>query len=201
MADELKWIIPTGDGLTAVISSLVHFKSNQNTGEDFPPDRTAVPATIDLEQPNRAKTLVQTVVRELRGIMEAVGKSPVSVLVDSVPPEALRHVENIAAWQLVCSQPTLQYAVMADKAVFAPFEQRLKAAEAYFEKLRTGWAVTPPTEPCGVDYLTAVSADNPAVKGIFWSDNDKTDDENATGQKTIQDGFVVDVPSDPMETF
>jgi hypothetical protein len=64
--------------------------------------------------------------------------------------------------------------------------------------LRTGGAFVLPNDPTGVDYLTAVSANNPAISGIKWGDSLADDDEYEAG--ITEDGIVVSRLSQNMNT-
>lgn len=176
------WIAITGDDIVKVVSRLVIKNSNENTGADIPP---GIP--FDSGLANRADDIAAMVVLDFRGAVQTGGRYPVSVQADSVPPDCEREALNLAAYQLFNSIPTLQMAVLTEKGAVSPFAKFYDAALKRLEAIRKGDAVVVPTDPCGVDYLTAVSDTNLAVCGTSWSDMRMTDAEYAAGDVAALD--------------
>lgn len=170
------WKTLTGANVVKVVARLVVKNSQENTGSDVMPG-----LPFDPGAENRADELVRMVVDDFRGAIQIGGRVPVSLTESTVPPDCERDALNFAAYQLFNSIPTLQMAVLTEKGAVSPFAKFYDAAMKRLENIRKGEAVVPPTDPCGVDYVTAVSDTNPAVCGVSWSDMRMTDKEYADG--------------------
>lgn len=108
------------------------------------------------EVPLRSTLLVRRMVVNVRAAIRNAGHTPLSILADSVPPEAAEHVLNMAAWRLVNSTPNLQMVVITEKGVYAPLADLNKSGEKWLANIPKQ-GVTPPIDPCGEDWTTAVT--------------------------------------------
>ena len=136
-------------------------------------------------EPFRSTMLVAQMVRKVRAAIRNAGHTPLSVAPNAVPPEALDHVIYMAAWRLLNSVLGLQTFIVTENAVYAPLSVFNKAAEEWVDGRLEGGrriggiathAITPPDDPCGRDWKTAVSVkedgktpdlcgSNPPIKG------------------------------------
>lgn len=156
------WLTVNGTQLGDVLNLLLVAKANQNVGDDtLDPN---VQAPVDLTEQNRRDDIVQVLVSELRANIQIAGQIPLSLTAATVPPGATRHVLNLAAWQLINSTPNLNMAIITENGISAPFASFYKEAVEYFKGVREGTLRPPvPTDPTGIDYLTAPSLTNPAI--------------------------------------
>ncbi len=199
------WIALTGQDLAEVLTWDAITKTNQNLGESGA-NASESGSAVDLAEANRRDRLVENCVAECRAAIQSAGRIPLSVTPGCVPPGAKRHVLNLAAWQLLNSSPSLYTAIMSGagigsgSALLTPFASFYGEAIKYLESLANGSPVPQPTDPTGLDYLTAVSDENPSIRGVQWGDlyADDTDYEN--GYKTMDNGQHVDLPLDNMVT-
>ena len=199
------WIALTGQDLAEVLTWDAITKANQNLGESGA-NASESGAAVDLAEANRRDALIANIIAEVRSAIQSAGRIPLSVTPGCVPPGARRHVLNLAAWQLINSTPSLYTAILSGagigsgSALLTPFASFYGEAIKYVESLRNGEPVPQPTDPTGMDYLTAVSDTNLAIRGVQWSDlyGDDVDYEN--GYKTTSDGQIVDLPLDDMTT-
>lgn len=198
------WITLTGENLAEVLTWDAVKKANQNLGETGM--NATEGTTVDLEEANRRDQLVQNCVAEVRAAIQSAGRIPLSVTAGTVPPGAKRHVLNLAAWQLINSTPSLYTAILSGSgigsgsALLTPFASFYGEAVKYLEGLAAGAPVPQPTDPTGIDYLTAVSDTNPSIRGVQWSDLYGDDVDYDAGYKTTSDGQIVDLPLDDMTT-
>lgn len=201
------WKIPTGRDLAKVISVLVIRKSDENIDTDSvdallastpPKDQNEVPFDAELE--SRSNELVSTLVDTVRETIQNAGRNPISVTANAVPPKAFRHILNIAAFQLINSTPNLQMVIMTDKGAYSPFQTFYKEGMAYIKRLEDGDPVLPPTDPTGLDYLTAVDANtNPPISavssapmiGLIDLSTDGVDIDNALSGDQYPNGYVI----------
>ncbi len=155
------WISPTRDMIAQVISLGLMSKSNENTDDDSveaalarnPPS----PIAFSIDDEDRATDIISLVVSQFRGAIQKAGKYPLSLTDGTVPPDLLKHVLNMAAWELVNSSQTLQMVILTEKGAYAPFQLFYKAAEAELEKLRKGYTIVLPSDPTGEDYINAIN--------------------------------------------
>lgn len=156
------WLTVAGVQLGDVLNLLLISKANQNVGDDTSDPNDGTPT--DLTEQNRRDNIVQDLVNELRANIQIAGQIPLSLTAATVPPGATRHVLNLAAWQLINSTPNLNMAIITENGISAPFANFYKEAVEYFKQVREGTLRPPvPTDPTGIDYLTAPSATNPAI--------------------------------------
>lgn len=157
------WIKPVRTDLLNVISSEVMEKADENVG----PDTQSTDGTIDPDLPTRSGNLLAQVVTMFRGAIRQGQYMPLSVTPDCVPPETLIHVWTIAAWRLVNAKANLPMVIITEQGAYAPMAQAYKEAMTYLANIAKGMptpGMTPPTDPTGRDYLTAVTDDNLAIK-------------------------------------
>jgi hypothetical protein len=187
------WSIPTGDDLWQVVSRSVVLKSNEDSagGSNDSND-------LDTGLDSRASKAVDHAVAEVRGAIESAGRYPISVTAAAVPPEGVQHTLALAAWRLVMTKPGLLAIVMGDGGVYAPLNALVKDAKEWMKKLCEGGSFVLPTDPTGVDYLTAVSSSNLAISGIKWGDSVADDAEYDAG--ITADGIVVSGLTNNMNT-
>jgi hypothetical protein len=187
------WVIPSGSDLWQVVSRDVVLKSDEDSAGG-----TNEGGNFNENLDTRAKKAVAHAVEEARGVIRVAGRYPLSVTLASIPPEGEQHILALAAWRLVMTKPGLLAVVMADGGVYAPINQLVKDAKEWLLFLRNGGAVTLPSDPTGADYVTAVSASNPAISGVKWGDSLADDDEYEAGE--TEDGVVVSRLSQNMNT-
>lgn len=182
------WKTPTGADLNNVLATEIIALANKNTGAGVNPSPNA---EIDTNKPTRADGLVLAVISEVRAAIMAGGTHPLSVTPDSVPPEAERHVWNMAAWQLINSTPNLPMAIITEGKVSSPLSAQNEKAEQYLASLRKAANVTPATDPTGQDYTTAVSTSNPRIKSVVWGDLYGTDEQYYAHDPTLQTSNMI----------
>lgn len=181
------WIALVGNDIAKVIDITSMTDANQNTVAGTEPG-----AALDIAQANRRDDAINMAVRTVRGAIQGAGRHPISVTTGCVPPgEAERHTSVIAAWWLINSTPGLTRSFLAGDGQETPFGRLYKEACAWLDKLKSGETFPLPTDPTGVDYLTAAnSTTNLLPNGISWGDQDGTDVEHEAGQST--DSFGVE---------
>jgi hypothetical protein len=187
------WQVPTGDDLWQVVSRSVVLKSDEDS-EGGSNDGNNFNDTLD----SRASKAVDHAVAEVRGAIESAGRYPISVTAGAVPPEGLQHTLALAAWRLVMTKPGLLAIVMGDGGVYAPLNALVKDAKEWIKKLSEGSSFVLPSDPTGVDYLTAVGDENPAISGIKWGCSLGDDSEFEAG--ITEDGIVISRLSENMNT-
>jgi hypothetical protein len=187
------WTAPAGTDLWQIVSKKVVEKVDEDSAGGTVPGND-----LDTSLDSRAKQAVAHAVAEVRGAIEACGRYPVSATAGTVPPEGVNHTLAIAAWRLCLPVPSLLAILMADGGMFSPITTLYRDACKWVDGLRAGGSFTEPTDPCGVDYETEVSASNPAVSGIRWGDSLADGDEYAAG--ITDDGVVVSRFSQNMNT-
>ena len=147
--------------IAQVINLSLMAKANENTDSDtveqsqVSPPQQPIAFNPDLE--DRATDLISLVVSQFRGAIQKAGKYPLSLTPGTIPPDLLKHVLNMAAFELVNSTQTLQMVIFDEKGAYAPFQTFYKAAESELEKLRKGYTIVLPNDPTGEDYLTAIN--------------------------------------------
>lgn len=153
------WKEPTGADLWKVLLLDIVEKADQD-------EEGHRQETNDLDESNtetRRYQLVEEAVAEFRAAIRTAGRIPLSVTPDAVPPECVRHVLNIAAYQLVNSTPSLAAAVLHEQtSLKSLYDEAIKK----LEQIQQGAGLTPPTDPTGLDWTTAVSASNPAISAV-----------------------------------
>lgn len=185
------WTVLAGRDMNRVLSQFVMVRANENTQLGSQPSDSNDPEAVDETEANRRDQVMAVAVAELRAAIQAVGVQPLSVTPGAVPPGSVRHVLNLAAYQLVNSTPNLQMAVIDGEQPFMAFYEE---AVAHIAAILEGkQQVVLPTDPTGEDYLTAVDADtNPAINTVRWGDAAGTDADHALGYKTV-DGSPVPI--------
>lgn len=191
------WLTLTGADLLEVIAQVVHRKSNENVSPDIAVSSNP-PTALDPDAPNRADRLAQRTVARIRGYVQKTGQQAVSVTPGTIPPDCWDAAADVAAWRLVVSTPGLQMAVLTEKGVYAPLQKRHDLGEEYLKRLAKGETVVDPTDPCGVDYATEVSDDNPLPRSVRWTDSAATDADYEDGQVETPEGVVKTLPVDEM---
>lgn len=189
------WTTLSGNDLSRVLSRKIITDADEDTAEGTLPGVTLNPESTT----NRSAMLVAKAVAEMRAAVRLAGKSALAVTASSVPPESVDHVLYVAAWRLVSSTPNLNAALLSE-GLRLGLKSCYDEASKYFERVRNGDNVTPPSDPTGQDWETAVDEDtdsdtyNPALPGpTRWGDMDGTDDDHATGETA--DG-AYDLPVD-----
>lgn len=204
------WTTPTGPQVAQVIQLAVMAKANENIDDNSVAasqtgPQPIKPVAFDPTLEDRAGDLVNQLVAQVRETIQNLGRQAISVTAGAVPPKSALHVLNIAAFQLVSSTPNLQMVIMNDKAVYSPLQVLWKAGQEYIKSLENGAPVMTPSDPTGIDYLTAVSATNPAVSGVqslpMNSEIDLSTDGSPGGRtyggqtnpNGVQWGFIGDI--------
>lgn len=159
--------------LPQVLQLSVIAKSNENIDADSitasqMPDTPANPIPFDPSKDNRADAIISLLVAQFREAIQIADRYPLSVTPGAVPPMAARHVLNMAAFQLVPSTPSLQMVIMTDKGVYSPLQTFYKEGLEYLKTIANGGGIMPPSDPTGIDYLTAVDPNtNPPVCAVI----------------------------------
>lgn len=128
-------------------------------------------------------------VNRFREAIQLAGISPLSVTLGSIPPGSEKHCAVLAMQTLISSIPQLAaYIVGTPGAGKTGLARMIEDAEEWLMLVRKGRPVVPPSDPTGQDYLTAVSANNPAILAIEWGDAYGTSGDYANGFVTNPDG-------------
>ena len=152
------WTTPVGTDISQVLNLSVFQQANQNIGDDVVEGQAYDPTL-----PNRADFLMAQAVAQIRAAIQNAGSVPLSCTAGSVPPEAERYAIDIAAYQLIISTPNLKMVIITEKGTSSPFAVFYREAIEWLEKVRKGIAVTPPTDPCGADWVNPVGVTLNAV--------------------------------------
>lgn len=154
------WVALTNVNLFSVINSQILGKSNENTDADSTANYLATPDEKNVFDPalaDRATDLINFVINQFRGAIQRGGKYPLSVTPNTIPIDLVKHVLNMAAFELINSTPNLQMVVVTEKGAYAPFQTFYKAAADEMENLRKGYAIILPTDPTGQDYINPIN--------------------------------------------
>src|SRR5580692_3430648 len=138
------WIQPESSDLSKVISAQLIAKSDENIGSDVESGQT-----FDPNADSRSAELIILVVAQFRGAIQKGGKYPLSLTPGTIPPDLMKHVLNMAAFELVNSTQNLQMVIMTEKGAYSPFQTFYKAAVEEMEKLVKGHSIILPTDPTG----------------------------------------------------
>lgn len=174
------WKVLTGDDLWKVVSRAVVKKVDEDVDGD-----TYTNNAIDTSLTTRAKECVRMAIQEIRANIQKGGRVGFSLTPDSVPPEAEWHALAIAAYRLCLPVPGLLAVVMNEGGVFSPLGKMHADALAWCKRTDDGGPVTPPSDPTGEDYETAVSDTNLAVQAIRWGDAGGTSRAGTAGQVDV----------------
>lgn len=191
------WIKPTGADIAKVLNWSIIDKANEN----LDPDNHPANGQVDTSEANRRDAIVLDCIREMRTAIQNGGRYPLSVTADCVPPGYERIVLNMAAWQLINGTPNLNMAILTEKGVSTPFAKFYDEAIKQLNGFANGKSVPVPTDPTGQDYLTAISATNPALSAVQWGDINCDDTDYANGYYTTAAGVQINLPVDDMRTY
>jgi hypothetical protein len=190
------WTVLDGNSLIRVLSRKVVQDADEDTASGVEPGQPLDPSSTT----NRSAVLVAKAVAETRAAVRTAGKPALAVTASSVPPELVDATLYLAAWRLVNSTPNLN-AALFNEGMRTGLKGMYDEAVKRIEEVRNGVNVTPPTDPTGQDYETAVDEDaesatyNPALEGpVRWGDMDGTDDEFAAG--STDDTVATTLPVD-----
>jgi len=151
------WVLPDSVGVEAVLNGAIV---------------SAADGLLQDMDTTRLEKLTAMVVAEVRGAIRRAGRSPLSLTAGLVPPEGERHVYALVVQSLVASKPTLAQ-VDKDNVLGKLFA----AADKWLNETVREQPATPPTDPTGRDYLTAVDEDpdsdtyNPSVQSVRYGAN------------------------------
>lgn len=155
------WIAPSFYDLYKVLSSELINKANENIDQNsvqaYLSNPSLAPGYRDFDPTldDRATEQVNLSVQQFRGAIQIAGKYPLSITPATVPPETFLHVLYLAAFGLVNSTANLAMVVVSDKGAYSPLQICFGKANDYLAQLRKGRVIALPTDPTGVDYLTA----------------------------------------------
>lgn len=157
--------------LAQVLNLAVMAKANENVDSDSvttaQTTKPTNPVAFSPDLEDRATDLINLAVAQVRESIQTAGRIPLSVTPAAVPPKAVRHVLNIAAFQLINSTPNLGMVILTEKGASMPFQTFYREGIAYIESLEKGAGCLPPSDPTGIDYLTEVDPDtNPAISAV-----------------------------------
>lgn len=173
----LAWKVLSGDDLWKVVSRSSVLKVNEDSAGG-----SAAGNNLNNSLDTRAKEAVRMAVADVRGAVKHGGKTPVSLTVMSVPPEAEWHTLALAAWRFCTPVPGLLSIIMSDGGSFSPISRMVTDANKWLEATRNGQPVTEPTDPTGDDYATAPGDDNPEVRSVRWGDAQGTSVAGTSGE-------------------
>lgn len=189
-------VLDSGNCLTQVLSRKVVQDADEDTASGVEPGQPLDPSSTT----NRSAVLVAKAVAEVRGAIRNAGKTALAVTPNSVPPELAETTLYLAAWRLVNSTPNLN-AALFNEGMRAGLKGMYDEACKRIEEVRNGVNVTPPTDPTGQDYETAVDEDaesatyNPALEGsVRWGDMMGSDADYASG--STSDTSSITLPED-----
>lgn len=184
-------VLASGNDLSQVLSRKIITDADEDTTDGALAGQTLDPSSTT----NRSAVLLAKAVAEVRGAIRNAGKSALAVTANSVPPELADATLYLAAWRLVNSTPNLN-AALFNEGMRAGLKGLYDEACKRVEEVRQGNNVTPPSDPTGQDWLTAVDATtNPALGGaVVWGDMNGSDDEYAAGSSN--DTTAVTLPID-----
>lgn len=185
------WTVPTGDDLWQVVSRDVVRKVDEDSAGG-----TYEANDFDGSLDTRSKKAIDAAVQMIRDAVETGGKYPLSITEGSVPPGATRHALALAAYQLVGPKPSLVSIVMMDGGVSSPLTTLHNDAKKWIADVERGMVVELPEDPCGQDYETAVSDDNPAIRSIRWGDQVASDTEYEAGETSEGLTLPIDFTTD-----
>jgi hypothetical protein len=187
------WTELVGSDVRRVLTAATQSDPNQNLAEG-----TLDGDYLDTAEDNRRDEALTEAIKLVRGAIRTAGRYPYSVTAAAIPPEGEWHTLVIAAWRLINSTPGLARSFLAgDGGAETPLAKMYKEAIEWIDGcgvpkaggLRQGALFTLPSDPVGVDWETAVSADNVAISGIRWGDNLGSDNDYALGYD--EDGHVI----------
>lgn len=192
------WTVLGGGDLRKVISIGVETDANESTDPNTPAG-----TPLDAGGANRRDDLVALAVQEFRAAVRQAGRVALSVTASAVSPDAVRHVLVSAAYQLIVSTPNLKMFVITDKGISSPYSQLYKEAQEFLKGVREGRVCpTPPSDPTGQDWTTAVSTTNPALIGaVNWGDLVADAKDYTAGSVTLTGGGSLTLPADDMTTY
>ena len=154
------WLVPVPLDVAKVIQLEIIRKANENidasTAQEVLSSSAPAPAW-DATLDDRLTEQLNMAVGQFRGAIQKCGKQALSLTAGSVPPEMLKHVLYLAAYGLVVSTPNLQYIIMTEHGEGSPFGDNFKKADRELEAVTKGRIVTPPSDPTGRDYITAIN--------------------------------------------
>lgn len=140
---SVPWVTLEEWQLSQVLTGALIAKFNANVGPDQP-DR---PQPIDLSQDTRAGKILEMTVARVRGAILRGGRVPLSLTAGAIPPEAVQHALNVAAWQLSNAEPSLAMAIITEKGAYSPFGTLAKAGEQFIDALGKGANTEYPSDP------------------------------------------------------
>ena len=187
------WVVLEGSDIAALLSSLVVKKLNENIGDTVDPND---PLNMDLD--NRRNMLLDMAVAEVRGAIQSAGRFPLSVTQGAVPHTAVPHALYLAAYRMINSTPGVEMVVIDGQPAAKKF---FDDACIYIQRLIKGGSVEEPSDPTGVDYLTAVSDINAKVCLVRYGDLNADDTDYANGYITTSSGSTLALPVDDMRTY
>lgn len=137
------WYVPAQTDLYQVMAAEVLVKFDANLTPNPNPPGTPV----DYSLPTRSGGMLFNYVDQIRQAVQTGNKVPLSVTLNSIPPEAVPHVLNMTAWQLANSTPSIQFAVLTEKGSSSPLLSLYEAGQKWMEAVRKGLTVTYPSDP------------------------------------------------------
>jgi hypothetical protein len=154
------WKAPSGSDLAKVIAINVLATQNENidansiaTTLQNPEQRKKFDPALD----DRATELVGLVIAQFRGAIQVAGKYPLSLTLATVPPDDVKHVLNMAAYELVISTPNLKMIVVTEKGATSPFQTFYNEAKERLAALKKAHPIVLPTDPTGQDYINPIN--------------------------------------------
>lgn len=154
------WKEVTSSDLAKVIALNVLTTQNENIDIDSIVEALDNPdkrKTIDPALDDRATELIGLVIDQFRGAIQIAGKYPLSLTLATVPPEVVKHVLNLAAYELIISTPNLKMVIITEKGATSPFQTFYTEAKSYLEALTKGRGIVLPTDPTGRDYINPIN--------------------------------------------
>lgn len=178
------WKTPAPADLQKVMSALVLGATDANTSPNAAPN-----APIDPNAARRQQDTLTLTIQNIRGAIQNTGRYPLSVTPGSVPPEAEQYALVLAADIMTAATPRMDMVVASVTGMYVPWKDLVKDAKTWLKSVQDGDSVTTPTDPTGQDYLTPVTADNPAIQATHWGDMYGTDSQYAAGVNGSNNNF------------
>lgn len=137
------WKTPGTADVQAIIAQYVIAKTNESFGQDSQAKDQFNPGVT-----SRLSFLLETVVNEFRAAITSGAKVALSLTAGTVPPDVLRHVLNLTAWQLVTSTPELAAVIITQNGkAQSPLGKLADDAIKQIERCRKGDPMTAPSDP------------------------------------------------------
>jgi hypothetical protein len=136
------------EDLAQVMSYRLQDSGNQNVAADLTAAANLLNAPYDPTQPDRRTAVLALAVEEFRAAIRLGARTTVAATASTVPPETVRYVLQLAAFNLIHSDLNLKSVIVTEEGgVWSPIKVFYDAAIAEKKRLGAGGLVTVPTDP------------------------------------------------------